>query len=253
VLVGAAGLVLVGIGPDPRHRLRTHAGRDPRAEGLGRGSIPGEAVGRWKRLVTSTWAARAAVALVLVLLVAGRAGFAVPLAVAALAALLPSRRQEAAAASWDARVARDLPRVLDLMSTCLEAGLAPADAIQVVCDVVDGPVREVLLPVAFAIRSGADAEVAWSGLGSGGSSEAVRRVKRAFTRAASTGAPTADTLSGLAEDERERLRWTAEAAARRAGVLAVGPLAVCFLPAFLLLGVVPVVVGVATEVLGQLR
>lgn len=175
-----------------------------------------------------------------------------PLGVAATAMLLPARRRAAVAASQDARIARDLPLVLDVMSTCLEAGLAPADAILVVCEVVDGPVRQVLLPVAFAIRAGVDVEAAWSDAGRAGSSEAVRRVQRAFARAAATGAPMADTLSALAEDERQRLRWTAEAAARRAGVRAVGPLAVCFLPAFLLLGVVPVVVGVAAEVLGGL-
>jgi hypothetical protein len=75
---------------------------------------------------------------------------------------------------------------------------------------------------------------------------------RAFGRALATGAPLADTVAALAADERERARWAAEAAARRAGVRAVGPLAVCFLPAFVLLGVVPVVAGVAGAVLGGL-
>ena len=41
--------------------------------------------------------------------------------------------------------------------------------------------------------------------------------------------------------------------ARRAGVQAVGPLAACFLPAFVLVGVVPVVVGVAQALLAGWR
>jgi len=70
--------------------------------------------------------------------------------------------------------------------------------------------------------------------------------------ASATGAPLAATVSAVADDARERARWDAEASARRAGVRAVGPLAVCFLPAFLLLGVVPIVASVAGQVLAGL-
>lgn len=195
---------------------------------------------------------RVLVGLVVLLALAGRPGLAVSLATASAVMVAPSRRRAAAAARRDAIVARDLPRVADLVATCLEAGLAPADAVVLVCEVVGGPVRDCLLPVASAIRVGVDPATAWAGPTVAGSGDALRRVARAFARAASTGAPLADTLSTVADDERERLRWAAEAAAQRAGVRAVGPLAVCFLPAFLLLGVVPVVVGVAADVVGQL-
>ncbi|MDP9399182.1 MAG: type II secretion protein F, partial [Actinomycetota bacterium] len=57
----------------------------------------------------------------------------------------------------------------------------------------------------------------------------------------------------LATEQRAARRWTAEAAARRVAVCAVAPLGACFLPAFLLLGVVPVVVGAAELVLPALR
>jgi hypothetical protein len=59
-------------------------------------------------------------------------------------------------------------------------------------------------------------------------------------------------VAAVADDQRRRRRWSAEAAARRAGVHAVGPLVLCFLPAFVLLGVVPVVLSIAAEVLGDL-
>lgn len=237
VLAGAAGLAAADGGRFARERLR------PGAPGRGRA---------YPRVLPAR-AAQVATTLVVLLLLTGHGGFAVPLGVAAVALILPSRRRAAAAARRDARTARDLPRVADLMATCLHAGVAPADAIVLVCDVVGGPVRDDLIPVAAAIRMGVDPQAAWCSLATGGAGEAVRRVARAFGRAAATGAPLAETLALVADDERERLRWDAQAAARRAGVLAVGPLASCFLPAFLLLGVVPVVVGVATEVLGDLR
>ena len=65
--------------------------------------------------------------------------------------------------------------------------------------------------------------------------------------------PLAASIRDLAVDERERVRWQSMERARRAGVQAVGPLAACFLPAFVLVGVVPVVVGVAQALLAGWR
>ena len=48
---------------------------------------------------------------------------------------------------------------------------------------------------------------------------------------------------------RAALTDAAEARAQRAGVLIAAPLGLCFLPAFLVLGVAPVVIGLAGEVL----
>lgn len=264
MLAGSAGLLgaVGGSGPVARRRLLAlRARRDGSDDAASDEAASDEAASARSQLALlarraapgwSVWVTRAAVVTVAVLVLAGRAGPAVPLAVAAAALLVPLRRRAAVVAHREARVARDLPRVADLMATCLEAGAAPADAVLLVCDVVGGPVRDALLPVASAIRLGIDPATAWAGLAATESGSALRRLARAFARAASSGAPLADTLSAVADDERERLRWEAQAAARRAGVRAVGPLAVCFLPAFLLLGVVPVLVSVAADVLGQL-
>ena len=48
------------------------------------------------------------------------------------------------------------------------------------------------------------------------------------------------------------LRDAARRAAERAGVAISGPLGLCFLPAFICLGIVPVVVGLASSVLGSI-
>jgi Flp pilus assembly protein TadB len=174
--------------------------------------------------------------------------------------LLPARRRAVEQARRAERMVRDLPQVADLLASCLEAGAAPAAALEAVCAAVGGPLAEALRPVAVALRLGEDPDRVWSraaadraGPGAEVLPGPVRRLCRAVARASVTGAPLARTLSGLAEQERERLRWLAEAAARRAGVRAVGPLGACFLPAFLLLGVVPAVASVAGEVLTDLR
>ena len=86
-----------------------------------------------------------------------------------------------------------------------------------------------------------------------GNGDPLAPLARAFIRSDATGAPIAETVTAVADDQRRAARWAAEAAARRAGVLAVGPLALCFLPAFVLTGVVPVIVAVASDVLNGLR
>jgi hypothetical protein len=53
----------------------------------------------------------------------------------------------------------------------------------------------------------------------------------------------ADGLALLAGDLRRRRRAAAEQRARSVGVRAAAPLGLCFLPAFVLIGVVPSVVS----------
>lgn len=172
--------------------------------------------------------------------------------VSAIASVLwLSRQRSAAAARRQAEaVAAELPSAADLLATCLSSGAPPVDALQTVAEATFGPLADRLRQVAGALRLGADATDAW-GLVS--RSDPLAPLARAFIRSDRTGAPIAETVTAAAADQRRVARWAAEAAARRAGVLAVGPLAVCFLPAFVLIGVVPVIVAVAGDVLDGLR
>lgn len=181
----------------------------------------------------------------------GHGALAVSLAVLVVAMSVPARRRALAAHRAELALGAALPGVTDLLATGLAAGLGPADAMRAVVQAARDPARAALEPVALALEMGLAPSVAWGPLVRRGG--AYGRLGRAFVRAAETGAPLAVTAAVLAADERERLRWTSEAAARRAGVRAVGPLAVCFLPAFVLVGVVPLVVAVAREALGVLR
>jgi hypothetical protein len=52
------------------------------------------------------------------------------------------------------------------------------------------------------------------------------------------------------ERARRREVREAEAAIRRAGVWVLAPLGACFLPAFVCLGVAPLVLGIAADVVG---
>ena len=252
LLAGAAGWLAGGLPPGGPARLRRLGRPGPRPGGtsLRFARPPDRLLARPPDRLLARLPATGAVAAFL-LAVLGSPGAAVLVLAVATATGLPARRREAAALRRQTRTARDLPRVADLLATCLEAGAAPADALGVVAEHVDGPVAQGLRPVAAALRTGADPAAAWALLPSE-QAAGLRRLARTFVRAAATGAPLAQSLSAYAEDERAVLRGRAEASARRAGIRAVAPLGLCFLPAFLLLGVVPVVAGVATQVLGDL-
>lgn len=190
-------------------------------------------------------------AVVLTLVVAGRPALGVVVAVLAVSLLGPGRRRAALADASRAQVRRALPRAADLLASCLAAGATPADAVEAVARAVPAPLGPELARAAAALRLGVDPARVWESVGT--SLPEVRPVGRAFARASVTGAPLADAIAATAEDERARMRAEAEIAARRAGVRAVGPLAVCFLPAFLLLGVVPLVASIAATALAPVR
>jgi pilus assembly protein TadC len=151
------------------------------------------------------------------------------------------------------RLLRDLPLLLDLLAACLAGGAPLASSAAAVAAAVPGPAGQRLLRVCAALAVGTPPTEAWSALaGGGGSDDAFAPAARALARAATGGAPVAAAVARLASDARAEARARGEQAARRTGVLAVAPLGLCFLPAFVLLGVVPVVVGLAGPLLSAL-
>ncbi len=247
VLAAAAGWLVASPAPG-RARLRAVLPRATNPAGVRRGHDES------RPAATRGLAARAPVVVGAVaagLVVSGSTALGVMAAVAAVLVGAPARRRGADERRTRARLARDVPRAAELMATCLDAGAPSGDAVSAVCEHLPGPVPDLLRPVAAALRTGLDPVSAWAVLG-GRRDDPVWRLGRTFARAAVTGAPLSRSLRALADAERAGMRSAAESAARRAGVRAVGPLALCFLPAFLLLGVVPVVVSVAAQVLGDL-
>jgi pilus assembly protein TadC len=66
---------------------------------------------------------------------------------------------------------------------------------------------------------------------------------RAFGRAARSGTSITTTLEHAASELRQVRRWGGQARARSLGVRTAAPLGLCFMPAFIVLGVVPTVIG----------
>jgi pilus assembly protein TadC len=140
----------------------------------------------------------------------------------------------------------DLPIAVDLLAAALRTGAPPARAAEVVGAALSGPLGRRLLRVGTALRLGTPPEEAWAPLAAIPGAE---RVRRAAVRSADSGAAMTGALGRVAGDLRAARAAHAEAGAQRLGVLVVLPLGLCFLPAFLLTGVVPVVVAVLGDVL----
>ena len=147
-----------------------------------------------------------------------------------------------------ARVIRagELPTVLDLLAVCLRAGMPMVGAEELVAAAFPGLLARDLRTSASLQRLGATAATAWS---EQVDDEVLGAVARAVSRSAESGSRLADSLDRLAQDSRAEAANTAEARARKAGVYVMAPLGLCFLPAFICLGLVPVVISLATDAL----
>ncbi|MDS1270020.1 type II secretion system F family protein [Lipingzhangella sp. LS1_29] len=142
------------------------------------------------------------------------------------------------------RIRTDLPIAVDLLVSAIRAGSHHAGALATVGTAIGGPLGASLERAARQLHLGARADEVW---GRSGDPPELAALGRVLTRTGATGASPADALAAFAEECRDRLRAQYTARAQRVSVLVVLPLGLCFLPAFLLLGVLPFVVGLADQ------
>ena len=134
---------------------------------------------------------------------------------------------------------RELPVVVDLMAACLSAGAHPADVAEAVSKVARSSLQLDLNQVGAALRVGASADEAWRLV----AESDLAAVAQVMVRSSRSGAPASELLMGVASELRAASRASALADARRLGVRTAGPLGLCFLPAFIVIGVVPLVIS----------
>lgn len=139
---------------------------------------------------------------------------------------------------------------LDVLAVCLTAGMAVATAASAIAGSAPPRLALVLRRAADLLALGADSAIAWSTPAELGAADGqVDALLRLARRSSSSGAALAAGVAELAVQSRHDAASGAAAAAERAGVLIAGPLGLCFLPAFVCLGIVPVVAGLAGNVL----
>jgi Flp pilus assembly protein TadB len=158
----------------------------------------------------------------------------------AVAWVVLGRSEAPAARVRRERLAADLPAAVDLLATALAAGSSIEPALRAVCRALGGPVGEELGTVAHRLALGMEPRDVWRAVAT---HPQLGPFGRAALRAHESGASVATAVHRLADELRERARAEVEARAKTVEVRAAAPLGVCFLPAFVLLGVVPMVAG----------
>ncbi|MDZ5077072.1 type II secretion system F family protein [Nesterenkonia sp. HG001] len=146
-----------------------------------------------------------------------------------------------AMAAGEAPGEADAAMLLDLTAALLTAGVGIEAALDRLARTIPGAAP--LAAVHRSLVAGADWEQAWAG-----QSGELAELGAQLSFAHATGAPTAELLQVGARQLRRRRRHAAERRAEELGVKMVLPLGACFLPAFILLGVIPVVLGLLPQV-----
>lgn len=180
------------------------------------------------------------------------------------AAVLVAVRGRAATRAGGPRSRRqaDLAVHHELIAACLDAGMPVGTALRAVAEALPGaaPVGRpgsaaapggatdppgddpgrVLGSVAAMLELGAGPDAAWK---PADDDPDLRPLAAAARRSALGGAGLADAVREQARALRAQVETAERQATGRAGVLMVAPLGLCFLPAFLCLGLAPVVLG----------
>ncbi|MFE4513964.1 type II secretion system F family protein [Kitasatospora sp. NPDC056783] len=140
---------------------------------------------------------------------------------------------------------RQLPLSAELLAACLGSAALPSEAVSAVGRSVGAPLGPRLVAIGAELALGAPPELCWSRLGE--QHPPLAPLARCLERSSLGGVPAVDPLIGLAQGQRAAAARAAHARVRRAAVIATAPLGLCFLPAFVLIGVVPVVIGLTSR------
>jgi len=260
-LIGAAACSFLAIWcilvpPSALVRLRGLDGRGVGSRpGTGVGSPAGSAAGADDKHSTPPVAARPELTrplaaglcgLSIGLLLGGAIGLLVGLAVGAGIHRWLSGLETAAQRLEREQVQADLPLAAQLLAAAVSAGVAPGLAIDAVADALGGPLGERLRSGRRAEVLGVPPEGAWAGLLR---DPTTRGLGRVLAQSSAIGLAPAAALLALAEDVQRETRLRADSAARSVGAKVAAPVGLCFLPAFVLCGIVPLIASTASTLL----
>ena len=137
----------------------------------------------------------------------------------------------------------DTALVLELLAAQLRAGLAPLAALGTLAEALNS---RPLHTVCQRLQMGSGWGSAWSGSAAGTFGELRDALAPAYTG----GAPSTALLLSLADAHRLSERRAAERAAGKLSVALVVPLGLCSLPAFICLGIMPILISLLPTLTG---
>lgn len=135
-------------------------------------------------------------------------------------------------------VRRDLPHVVQLLGIALGAGASVPTALRQVSTALPGRASEALQLATSRLALGVPPDQVWGDLAA---QSGLEPLGRALARAESSGIRIADAVRRLGDELAREQRLRVEDKARTVGIRAALPLGLCLLPAFLVIGIVPVI------------
>lgn len=152
-------------------------------------------------------------------------------------------------------IQRAFPDALDLLVVCSEAGLSLDAAIQKVTSEIK--FSQPLLAEEFGlviaeVRAGIDRKKAFSNLSERTGVEEIRGLMSSINQSMRFGSSIAETLRVYSDEFRDKRIQKAEEMAAKIGAKLIFPTAVCLLPCFILIVIVPFGLNLM-QVFGQLR
>jgi pilus assembly protein TadC len=141
----------------------------------------------------------------------------------------------------------EVPQALELLAACLAAGLPARTACAAVVQAFDGPVADDLGRVLALMQLGVGDASAWRAIHD---HPQLGMAAADLARSVESGTSMVEGLQSHARAARETRRAALQVRARAVGVRSVLPMMICFLPSFILLGIVPAVVSAVFNAFG---
>lgn len=176
----------------------------------------------------------------------GFVGLVIALATLGFVRTWLGRLERTADRKREAAIVADLPVALALIATVVKSGRSTESAFALVSQNLDDPLAAELQQIAADLERAPEPAEVWRNL----ESSFFGKVARTFARSAESGSGVVATVALAATDVRKARAETKRLAASRVAVKTAAPLGLCFMPAFLLVGIVPVVLGISSGVLG---
>ena len=146
----------------------------------------------------------------------------------------------------EAAIVADLPVALALIATVVKSGRSTESAFVLVSQHLGDPLASALQQIAAKLERAPEPAQVWRSL----ESSFLGKVARTFDRSAESGSGVVATVTLAATDVRKARAETKRLAASRVAVKTAAPLGLCFMPAFLLVGIVPMVLGISSGIFG---
>jgi Flp pilus assembly protein TadB len=206
-------------------------------------ALPGDSLRRLPRRpsrlprVSGADAAAGVAAVAVALIVGGLTGWLIGIAAAVVIRVVLGRLSDEEPSRRD-DLARQVPDAVDCLASCLAAGAPLWPAAAVVADAFGDPIAGVLRRCVAKHALGSPYEETFAELLAQPSLAPVGRV---LLRSIESGAALTEALVTCSQRLRQDRAAELERRARAVGVKAVAPLGLCFLPAFVVLAVVPIV------------